>query len=122
MPQVDLVMAAGPGFPQGSPEHRYALDVALTAGGVLDEEAWGTPAAPWTVQRFWPGEPARVGDVMLDAATGWSLRFDAGQGPDALDAPLHALIRNSGQLRPGEYVTIREPNGVEYGYRVVNVG
>lgn len=121
MPLVTLVMANGPGLPQGSADHRYELDVALTPGEHLDADAWRTSAAPWPATRTWPGEPPRTGDVQWDEDTGWSLRFFPGDG-ERVDAPLHSLITNAGQLRPGEYVTIQEPDGGEYGYRVVGVG
>lgn len=121
MPLVTLVMANGPGLPQGSAGHRYELDVALTPGGHLDADAWRNSAAPWPATRIWPGEPPSTGDVQWDEDTGWSLRFFPGDG-ERVDAPLHSLITNAGQLRPGEYVTIQEPDGGEYGYRVVGVG
>jgi hypothetical protein len=121
MPLVTLVMANGPGFPQGSADHRYELSVALTPGGHLDPTAWQADPTPWPATRAWPGEPLRQGDVQWDEDTGWSLRFFPASG-EAVDAPLHALIRHAGQLRPGEYVTIREAQGGEYGWRVVSTG
>jgi hypothetical protein len=121
MPMVTLVVAAGPGFPQGSPNHRYEIEVALTPGGHLDAEAWAAAVAPWPARRIWPGGPAREGDVQFDTDTeSWSIRLSPGAGAVS-DAPLHAVIHNAGQLRPGEYVTIREPDGTEFSYRVVSV-
>jgi hypothetical protein len=121
MPMVTLVVAAGPGFPQGSPNHRYEITVALTPGGQLDAEAWLAGPRPWPARRVWPGGPSREGDMLFDADTeSWSIRLFPAPG-EAADAPLHAAIRNAGQLRPGEYVTIREPDGTEFSYRVVSV-
>ena len=121
MPMVTLVMANGPGFPLGSADHRYELTVALTPGGQLDAMAWLADPNPWPMMRYRPGEAPRPGDVQWDEETGWFLRIYAA-GSATPDAPLHALIRNPGQLRPGEYVTIREPDGSEYAWRVVGVG
>ena len=121
MPLVTLVMANGPGFPQGSADHRYELDVTLTPGGHLDPAAWRADPKVWPATRSWPGSPPRPGDVQWDDDTGWFLSFAQANGEAAAE-PLHALIRNAGQLRPGEYLTIREPDGTEYGYRVVSVG
>ena len=122
MTMVTLVLANGPGFPQGSPDHRYEIGGTLTPGGHLDPEAWLADPAPWRARRIWPGEAPRGGDVQYDADTGdWSIRLYPGPG-EAADAPVHAVLRNVGQLRPGEYLTIREPDGREYGYRVVGVG
>ncbi|MDO9712130.1 hypothetical protein [Paracraurococcus lichenis] len=120
MPLVTLVVAAGPGVPQGDPGRRYELSVALTPGGQLDAEAWQAGPAPWSARRTWPGLPPQQGDMLFDPDTGcWSIRLPA-PGPTS-DAPLHAEIRNAGQLRPGEYVTIQEPDGGEFSYRVVAV-
>lgn len=122
MPLVTLVMANGPGFPQGSADHRYELTATLTPDGLLDPVAWRDDPNPWPSTRSWPGEPSYRGDVQWDDDTGWSLRFFPPEGSGAydLDAPLHALVRHAGRLRPGEYVTIREPHGIEYAYRVVS--
>ncbi|TCZ54273.1 hypothetical protein [Roseicella aquatilis] len=121
MPVVTLVVAAGPGFPQGSPDRRYELSVVLTPGGQLDPEAWAADPTPWPARRIWPGAPSREGDVQFDADTGcWSVRLAPAPG-EATEAAAQAQLMNTGQLRPGEYVTIREPDGSEFSYRVVAV-
>jgi hypothetical protein len=118
MPTVTLVLAAGPGFPAGSADHRYELEVALDAAGHLDPAAWRQDPRPWPARRFRPGEPLRTGDVQHDAETGWSLRFDPAGGQEELTEP----VIGAGSLRPGEYVTIRAADdGRDYGYRVVSL-
>lgn len=126
MPQAEpvrvvLALVNGPGFPEGSPEHRYELRVRLDPRGCLDAQAWHADPAPWPVRRLWPGEPERDGDVQHDPDDGWSLRlFRAeAEGPDA---PLHHVFETRGPMRPGEYVTITEPDGRDYGFRIVGVG
>lgn len=118
MPTVTLVLAGGPGFPAGSADHRYEIEVRLDAGGRLDPAAWAADPAPWPARRFRPGAPVRGGDVQFDAETGWSLRFDPEAGRDTeLTEPLvHADV-----LRPGEHVTLRAENGQDWPYRVVGV-
>lgn len=118
MPLVTLVLANGPGFPLGSADHRYELSVALTPGGQLDVAAWLADPEPWPATRYRPGEAPRPGDVQWDEEGGWSLRIFA-QGSSA-DAPLQAQIRNAGQLRPGEYLTIQDQGGPEFSWRVVS--
>lgn len=116
MPKVTLVLATGPGFPAGNPEHRYELEVALDAAGHLDPAAWRADPAPWPARRFRPGEPPLLGDVQFSDETGWSLRFIPAGGEGELTEPLvHA-----GVLRPGEYVTIRADN-LDCSYRVVSI-
>ena len=75
MTMVTLVLANGPGFPQGSPDHRYEIGGTLTPGGHLDPEAWLADPAPWRARRIWPGEAPRGGAPsrspgLADAATG----------------------------------------------------
>ncbi|MBW8269517.1 hypothetical protein [Caldovatus aquaticus] len=145
---VTLAMAHGPGFPEGSPEHRYELRVVLDRRGCLNAEAWFADPEPWPVRRLWPGEPERRGDVQYDPDSGWFLRLFAGgrrgegggsgaaQGApsdapaptqeataaDLSDAPVQHMFHSPGPLRPGEYVSITEPDGREYSYRIVAVG
>jgi hypothetical protein len=118
---VTLVMSHGPGFPGGSQDHRYELRVVLDARGCLDAEAWNADPEPWPIRRLWPGEAPRHGDVHHDPDSGWSLRLFRAEA-DGPDAPLQALFHSPGPMRPGEYVTIVEADGQEYGYRIVGVG
>ena len=122
MAKIDLVLAGGPGFPQGSPAHRYRLEVALTPTGELDPEAWQADPAVWPVERDWPDD-RRPGDVQYDPDTGWwlSIHRGAAEIADPDSSPLQTPIRGAGPFRPGEYVTLRERDGREYAYRVVSV-
>jgi hypothetical protein len=121
MPLVTLVMASGPGFPAGSPAHRYEIEVALNGMRQLDGAAWRADPNPWPARRIWPDGPPRDGDVQYDPEAGWSLSFQPLAG-EAADAAPQVLIRHATQFRPGEYVTIGEPDGRDYGYRIVSVG
>jgi hypothetical protein len=120
MAKVTLVLASGPGFPNGDPENRYEIEVTLDSTGHLDREAWFADPNPWPARRHWRDEWPRDGDVQLDEETGaWSLRFFPKPG-EAGEAPPHELIRTNVPMRPGEYVTIREPDGREYAFRIVS--
>ena len=118
MPRVTLVLSGGPGFPSGSANHRYEMDVALDAANQLDGAAWFADPRPWPARRFHPDEPMRAGDVQYDPETGWSLRFSA---VGAADTELSEPIVSAGILRPGEYLTLRAEDGRDYAYRVVSV-
>jgi hypothetical protein len=118
--RVLLALAAGPGLPEGSPEHRYEIELALDAAGQPDAAAWWADPAPWHARRMAPGLPAAEGDVQYDADHGWSIRFfaAAAEGPDM---PETRFDCGAEPLRPGQHVTVTEPDGTAYAYRVVGV-
>ena len=58
--------------------------------------------------------------MQLDEETGaWSLRFFPKPG-EAGEAPKYEVARINVPMRPGEYVTIREPDGREHAFRIVS--
>jgi len=116
MPHVTLLLAQGPGFPDGSAEHRYELAVGLTPGGALDPDAWQADPEPWPATRSWGARPVETGHVLWEPGIGWSLHFAGGA------QVVHVPLRGAGPLRPGEYLTTQEPDARDYGWRVVAVG
>ena len=121
MVTVLMAMAAGPGVPDGSPRHRYEITLALDASGRPDSVAWVADPEPWRARRIEPGTAPVEGDVQFDPDNGWSIRFygAAAEGPDA---PETRFVCGPDPLRPGEHVTVVEPDGTEFAYRVVGVG
>lgn len=118
---VTLALAAGPGFPEGSPEHRYEIELALDAGGRPDAAAWAADPEPWRARRIRPDAAPLHGDVQHDPDHGWSIRFfeAAADGPDA---PESRFDCGPDPVRPGEHVTVTEPDGTAFDYRVVGIG
>lgn len=121
MASISLVLAAGPGYPDGSTAHRYEMTMTLDAVGQPDADAWSADPDPWRSRREWPDEVPLEGDVQFDPEAGWSLRFFRGPG-DAADVPSAGLILSPAPLRPGAYLTIREPDGREFSWRIVGMG
>lgn len=117
---VTLVRAWSPADPEGHAAHRITFGMALDAHGGPDAEAWLADPSPWPARRAAVSGPNLAGDVAHDEE-GWSLRFWA-EDAAAVDAPLHRILGGVGWLRPGEVVTIREPNGADAAWRVVAVG
>jgi hypothetical protein len=118
--EVTLVRAWSPAAPDGHAAHRITFGMALDAHGGPDAEAWLADPGPWPARREQEGGASLAGDVAHDEE-GWSLRFWP-EGTPAPEAPLHRILGGPGWLRPGEVVTIREPNGAEAAWRVVAVG
>ncbi|MBP0465284.1 hypothetical protein J5Y09_15270 [Roseomonas sp. PWR1] len=117
---VILALAAGPGFPDGSPDHRYEIDLALDAAGRPDAEAWAADPVPWRARRILPEAAPEQGDVQYDPDHGWSIRF-FGRATEGPDAPETRFDCGVDPLRPGEHVTVTEPGGAAFAYRVVGI-
>ncbi|MBX9593660.1 MAG: hypothetical protein K2X46_04800 [Roseomonas sp.] len=116
---VTLVMTWSPGTGVGDEPARIVFAIALDGQGQPDAGAWLADPAPWPARYEAAGKPPMAGDVTHDE-DGWSLRFftDAAAAPDA---PMHRIL-HLGMPRPGEVLTIREPNGAEAAWRVVGIG
>lgn len=117
---VTLSLAAGPGFPMGSVDHRYALQLALDASGHPDAHAWAEDPAPWRAQRFRPDAAPEPGDVQYDGENGWFIRFST-SAAECFDAPEARFDPGHSPIRPGEHATITEPDGGVFDYRIVSV-
>jgi hypothetical protein len=111
MVRVLMLLAHGPGQPEGDLTHRLEALVALTPQGLLDEAALGE--APWPTRRALPDGTERQGDIVRTDA-GWALRGRAGE-----DSP-HSAIEAT-LFRPGEYVTLRPPAQEPLVFRIVEV-
>lgn len=116
--QVTLMRAWEPGA-EGAEGERIEFAVALDGNGMPDLQAWLGDPSPWPASRHLPGRPPLHGDVAHDE-DGWQLRFYPGAIGDP-DLPVHRLCHLGSGLRPGEVLTLRDPNGREAAWRVVGV-
>lgn len=104
------LLASGPGFPEGDVAQGLELAVALTVQGQI--ESGGTPEG-FRARRFWPDREDWQGAFEW-LETGWALRNE--RSPDE---PLWELDVRS--VRPGDYVTLRRPDGADAVFRIVSV-
>lgn len=101
------------GYPDGSDDHGYVINAPLDADNKLDAELWQAHKAQCTVRRFHPLEAAADG-WLRRRGENWYFWYDeADEGPEE---PLFKL--GSHELRPGEYVTVREGDGDVLTFRV----
>ncbi len=104
------LLASGPGFPEGDLGQGIALSVLLTGQGQIDPSA--TPGQ-LQARRFWPDREDWQGTLEW-LETGWALRND--RGPDEPLWELEVRI-----VRPGDYITLRRPEGGDAIFRIVSV-
>lgn len=111
---MTALLAQGPGFPEGDTEHGLVLTACLTPQGQVDTVAYEADPLPWIAKRFWPDREPWTGELIRVDETGWALRPVSGE-----DEPLWDLEARI--FRPGDYITLRRPDGEELIFRIVNV-
>ena len=109
---IRLELARTPEFPEGSASRAYMLRVPLEPGGLIDDAEMAKHPAMATVRRFWPNEPDQTG-YLIRKDRDWAFSYALG---DEDDEPLYHLRAHP--LRMGDYVTITEPDGVDFPFRV----
>ena len=111
MTKLTMVLARGPGLPEGDLNDRLSAHVRLTSQGLLDAEAYAAGGQPWVACRERPGQAAKQLElVSIDER--WALQALVGD-----DDPLWTFEGHV--FRPGELVLLRRPDGEELIFRVV---
>ena len=116
--RVRLELARDHEFPNGSSERGYDFIAPLDRKGHVELAAWKDLKDRCRVRRFWPGEAEEMGHVMHKRGNVWAFHYDIHGDPTHDEAGFrfdsHAFI-------PGEYVSIKEQDGVLRAFRVVSV-
>jgi len=113
MAKVLSLLAQSAGQPNGDTGMGLELTVCLTPNAHLDSAAFEVSPLPWPVRRTWRdreewhGELVRVDD-------GWAIRAARGDNEPLWDVTARIV-------RPGEYITLRRPDGEELMFRIVGV-
>jgi hypothetical protein len=110
---VRLELARTAEFPEGSASRAYILRVPLDADGLIDRAALADRPAMATVRRFWPNEPDQTG-YLIRNGKGWMFSYAIGDDDD--EKVFHL---EDHPLRIGDYVTLTDPDGDSYPFRVV---
>ena len=111
MTKLTMLLAQGPGLPDGDLGDRLVTHLLLNAQGQIDPAAYEADPTPWLATREAPGREPIQGEVSrLDE--GWALqsRRDA-------DDPLWTFEGHV--FRPGELVRLGRPDGEELLFRIV---
>jgi len=109
MYRIIALLVSGPGLPEGDVTQGLELTVPLTPQAQIDP----APAAGAAARRFWADREDWKGKLEpLDG--GWALRSER-----SADEPLWELDLRV--IRPGEYVSLRRPDGEDAVFRVVSV-
>ncbi len=111
MTKLTLILAQGPGKPDGDVDDRLILHLALTVQGHVDLNAYDSAPEPWLATHTRNGADPRTLEV---------IRLDEGlalQSTSSMDDPVWAFEGHV--FRPGELVRMQGPNGGELLFRIV---
>jgi len=111
--RVTALLSYGPGQPAGDIQHGLELKLGLTPDARIDPEAYLDDPRDWLARRFRPDRPDWHG-VLVREGGAWTLR-----GEPSADGPIWILEVRT--LHPGDYATLRRPDGEEFVFRVVGV-
>jgi len=112
MAKLTMLLAKGPGRPQGDLGDRLTVRLALNSQGQIDSAAYDSDPYPWLAVRNRPGTQDKQSEVIrLDE--GWALQSMASE-----DDPLWAFEGHV--FRPGELVRLGGPDGEELLFRIVS--
>jgi hypothetical protein len=116
--RVRLELARDPDFPNGSRERGYDFIAPLDEDGHIDANAWRKLKDRCRVRRFWANEGDEVGHIVHKPGGAWAFHYDI-HGDPGHDETGYRFDKH--KFVPGEYVSIREQDGVLRTFFVVSV-
>lgn len=116
---IRLELARDHDHPEGSRHHGYELVVPLDEGGHICAETWKKIRDRCRVRRFWGDEKDEVGHVLHRPGGRWAFHYDIRGDASHDETGFHF---ESHRFAPGEYVSLKEQDGVLRTFRVTAVG
>lgn len=107
--RVRLELARDHEFPNGSHDRGYDFIAPIDSDGRVVPDAWKHVRDRCRVRRFWGSDQDEVGHIVHRAGGTWAFHYDI-HGDPAHDERGFKL--DSHRLVPGEYVSIKERDGV----------
>ncbi len=119
--RIRLELARDHEFPDGSHERGYDFIAPVDDQGHLNAGEWRDQRDHCRVRRFWSGQPDEIGRLIHkrggDHGATWAFDYNPKSARD--DEPGFKLDRHS--IRPGEYVSITEHDGVQRTFFIKSV-
>lgn len=119
--RIMILLARSHDFPNGSVHHGYELVAPLNGDGKIDLETWKAKRAACTVRRFWGDQDEQHGLLKHrnGGAGGATWIFDYDESDPDDDEAGYRLADHVWE--PGEYVSIKDDEGVMHTFRVASV-
>ena len=116
---IRLELARDEDFPEGSARHGYEFVAPLNEDGLIDIEKFVAERERCRVLRFWGDEEHETGHLVRLAGGAWAFHYKKAGDIDVEDEQGYRFQAH--HFRPGEYVSIREPDEQMRTFRVVRV-
>lgn len=109
---IRLELASTGEFPAGSVGRAYLIRLPLDERDKVDQAAFSRHPSRATVRRHWSTEADQRG-VIVQADGRWAMRCDG--------TPERLLELNETGIRPGQQVSVVEPDGRTLPFRIASV-
>lgn len=113
---IHLELARCPDHPEGSANYGYVFRAPLDGEGHVDPLAWRKERTQCTVRRFAPRESDEHGHL-VHRRNGWAFHYDGTEPED--DEVLFQFEHH--RFVEGEYVSIKEWDGMTRTFRITRV-
>lgn len=118
MKRVRLELARDPDHPTGSRSHGYDFIAPIDDAGHIIIEDWKRTRERCRVRRFAPGETDEVGHIVRKPGGSWAFHYDI-HGHADNDESGYRFSDHTFKI--GEYVSIKEHDGVLRTFKVMSV-
>lgn len=117
--RIRLELARDQDFPQGSARHGYEFVAPLDAEGRIDGPGFLEAPEKCRVLRFWGDDEHETGLLKRLRGGAWAFHYAKAGDVDVGDEEGYRFQTH--HFRPGEYVSIREPDEELRTFRVTRV-
>ena len=119
MKKISLELARDKDFPNGSRDHGYIFVAPLDVDDRIVAEEWKVHRQECLVTRFWGDDEHETGHLVRKPGGAWAFHYDI-NGDEDDDETGYRF--GDERFRPGEYVSIREHDGITRTFKVISAG
>jgi len=115
--RIRLELARDHDHPGGSPAIGYEFTAPLNDAAKIDADEWHKQRDKCRVRRFRPGEADDIGHLVRKPGGSWAFHYDIDSDEEDDESGYRF---GDHAFRPGEYVSIREEEGLRT-FKVIRV-
>lgn len=119
--RIRLELARSKEFPAGSAARGYEFAAPLDAKGHIDAELFRKYRDHCRVRRFWAGEEDQIGRLTHKPGSAEQARWVFDYDFEDTDDDESGYRFGAHVFAPGEYVSVRDDEGVMHTFQVVSV-